>query len=123
LPRKEEAHPFIAFYGDRGVLALDSGASYRIFDLDGKEVRSVKGKFSDVPHFTNFIEAIRNGVKLNSEIGEGQKSTRLCHLGNIAYRTGTTLIVESGSGQIQNPTREMKRLWTREYRSGWEPKV
>jgi len=33
LPRKEEKHPFVAFYGDRGVLALDGGAGYRIFGL------------------------------------------------------------------------------------------
>ena len=123
LPRKEEKHPFVAFYGDRGVLALDGGAGYRIFDLEGKEVRSVSGRFTDLPHFTNFVEAIRSGVPLNSEIAEGQVSTRWCHLGNIAYRTASTLSVESGTGRINNPTREMKRLWTREYRPGWEPRV
>ena len=123
LPRKEEAHPFVTFYGDKGSLSLDGGASYRVFDLAGKEVRSVKGRFTDVPHFTNFIEAIRNGSKLNSEIAEGQKSTLLCHLGNIAYRTASTLTVEPGTGEIQHATREMRRLWSREYRHGWEPKV
>ena len=123
LPRKEEAHPFVTFYGDKGSLALDGGASYRVFDLAGKVVREVKGRFTDVPHFTNFIEAIRNGAKLNSEIAEGQKSTLLCHLGNIAYRTASTLTIEPRTGAIQQATREMKRLWSREYRKGWEPKV
>lgn len=123
LPRKEEHHPFVAFYGDRGVLALDGGAGYRVFDLDGRELRAVSGRFTDLPHFTNFVESIRSGVPLNSEIAEGQVSTRWCHLGNIAYRTGGSLAVESGTGRILNPTREMKRLWTREYRPGWEPKV
>ena len=123
LPRKEERHPFVAFYGDRGVLALDGGAGYRVFDLEGKERLAVSGKFTDVPHFTNFVEAIRSGVPLNSEIAEGQMSTHWCHLGNIAYRTQSTLAVESGTGRILDPTRAMKRLWTREYRSGWAPKV
>ena len=123
LPRKEEAHPFVTFYGDKGSLALDNGAGYRIFGLDGKVVREVKGKFSDIPHFTNFLAAIRDGAKLNSEIGEGQKSTLLCHLGNIAYRTRSTLTVDPATGRIQDATREMKRLWGREYRKGWEPKA
>lgn len=123
LPRKEEAHPFVTFYGDKGSLALDSGAGYRVSGLDGKVVREVKGRFSDIPHFTNFLAAIRDGAKLNSEIGEGQKSTMLCHLGNIAYRTRSTLTVDPATGRIQDATPEMKRLWGREYRKGREPKV
>jgi len=119
LPRKEERHPFVAFYGDNGVLALDGGAGYRVFDLEGREVKSVQGRFSDLPHFTNFVEAIRSGVPLNSEIAEGQLSTLWCHLGNIAYRTGTSLSVDRDTGEILQPTPEMKRLWTREYRPGW----
>ncbi|HAB18797.1 MAG TPA: Gfo/Idh/MocA family oxidoreductase [Verrucomicrobiota bacterium] len=123
LSRQQEALPFVAFYGDQGVLALDGGASYRIFDPNGKEVKAVKGQFSDVPHFTNFVNAIRDGTPLNSEIGDAQISTRLCHLGNIAYRTGTALETGPTTGDIRKPTPEMKRLWTREYRPGWEPKV
>lgn len=123
LPRKDEKHPFVAFYGDRGVLELDGGASYRVMDLEGKEVRSVSGKFSDLPHFANFVESIRSNAPLNSEIEEGQKSTRWCHLGNIAYRTHSVVPVESGTGQILHPTRDMKHLWTRQYRPGWEPKI
>jgi len=60
---------------------------------------------------------------LNSEIAEGQMSTQWCHLGNIAYRTRTQLAVDPATGRIVEPSREMKRLWTREYRAGWEPKV
>lgn len=123
LPRNEEKLAFVSFYGDGGVLALDGGAGYRVFDANGKERLSAKGKFSDVPHFTNFIEAIRNNTPLHSEIAEGQLSTRLCHLGNIAYRTGGAVDVDPKTGAIADPTREQRRLWTREYRRGWEPKV
>ena len=123
LSRKQEKHPFVAFYGDRGVLALDTGAGYRVFDLEGREVKSVSGTFSDLPHFRNFIESIRNDVPLNSEIAEGQISTRWCHIGNIAYRTHTEVAVDSVTGRIVRPSREMERLWTRAYRPGWEPKV
>ncbi len=123
VPRSHEKHPFVAFYGDRGVLALDSGSGYKIYEPDGQERLSVVGHSGDVPHFTNFIEAIRNGTKLNSEIGEGQKSTLLCHLGNIAYRTGASLVVDPATGKIPGATQRMKQLWTREYRHGAEPRV
>jgi hypothetical protein len=80
------------------------------------------GRASDVPHFQNFADAIRAGAKLNSPISEGRKSTMLCHHGNIAFRTGTALEVDPKTGRIlKNPAAQ--KLWQREYRQGWEPKV
>jgi predicted dehydrogenase len=66
LPRKQEAHPFVSFYGDSGILTISGGASYKVYDLNGKETSSATNRFSDVPHFANFVDAIRNGTKLNS---------------------------------------------------------
>ena len=123
VPRTHERHPFVAFYGDGGVLALDSGSGYKIFEPGGQERVSVVGRSGDLPHFTNFVEAIRRGDPLHSEIAEGQKSTLLCHLANIAHRTGTSLEVDPRTGRIPGATRRMRQLWTREYRRGWEPRV
>jgi predicted dehydrogenase len=122
-PRKGDMEKFVNFYGDAGVLAIDASGSYRIIDPKGREQRAVKGKWGDVPHFANFVEAIRSGVRLNSPIDEGQKSTLLCHLGNIAWRTGRTVDLDPGTGQLVGATRAVARLWSREYRRGWEPRV
>ena len=122
LPRKEESHPLVTFYGDGGTLSLD-GDHYTIHDVNGKILRTEKGSAADVHHFANFADAIRNGTRLNSEIGEGQKSTRLCHLGNIAWRTRSTLAIDPATGHIQHPTHDQQSFWRREYRKGWEPKV
>jgi hypothetical protein len=46
----------------------------------------------------------------------------LCHLGNIAHRTGHTLNCDPSNGRIQDDKVAMK-LWAREYEPGWEPKV
>ena len=122
-PRKGEAEGFVSFYGDGGVLAIDGSGSWRVLDLNGRETRAVKGRTADVPHFINFVEAIRSGTPLNSPIAEGQKSTLLCHLGNISWRSGRTVDLDPKTGRMTGATRAMSKLWSREYRRGWEPKV
>lgn len=123
LARKQESNAFVSFYGDGGVLSLDSGAGWKVFDPGGREIKAVKGRFSDVPHFRNFVDSIRDGARLNAEIVEGQKSTLLCHLGNIAYRTRRALDWDAVAGRIRDGAREQVRLLGREYRKGWEPRV
>ena len=122
-PRNGEKLPLVTFYGDKGSLSIDSRSGYRVQDPEGKETRSVPGRFGDVPHFSNFIAAIRDEAALNSEIAEGQLSTQLCHLGNIAWRTRSELRVDPRSGRIVDATRAMRRLWSRDYRPGWTPRV
>jgi len=100
----------------------DAGSGYKIFDSKGKQIDQGTGPGGDKVHFQNFLDCIRNGKRPNSEIEDGHKSTLLCHLGNIAYRTGHTLNIDSQNGHIINDP-EAQALWSREYRPGWEPKV
>jgi predicted dehydrogenase len=111
----------VLFHGEKGSLAI-AGGGYTVYDPAGKEIRKVTGRGGDAVHVANFIEAIRETVPLTSEIEEGAKSTLLCHLGNIAYRTGRALRCDSKNGRIHGD-REAMRLWSREYERGWEPKV
>ncbi len=121
LLRKDESLPFVEFYGDKGSLSSD-GTGYKIFDPNGKPVEEDKGSGGDAVHMGNFVDSIRNSGKPNSDIADCAKSDLLCHLGNIAYRTGQTLAVDQKTGRILgNKTAE--KLWKREYRKGWEPKV
>ena len=120
-PRSQDRLPFVAFYGEGGSVTQD-GPGYKVYDLKGAEVSAGTGPGNDKIHFENFIAAIRNGAKLNSEIGEAQKSTLLCHLGNIAYRTEHTLRIDPKTGKTL-ADEAAAQLWAREYRPGWEPKV
>ena len=112
----------VIFYGDSGTMAIHSN-SWAVYDPNGAKVSEGKAKGDgDAAHIGNFLEAVRGNEKLNSPIEEGQKSTMLCHLGNIAYRTNTVVQCDAKTGRlINNPAGE--RLWKREYRDGWEPKV
>jgi predicted dehydrogenase len=116
---------FVTFYGEDGALDLEGNGTYTVFDANDKEV----GKFGspsvgDIEHIVNLLDAIRNDkpLSLNAEIAEGHKSTLLCHLGNIAQRTGRTLRTDPRSGHILDDAEAMK-FWRREYEKGWEPVV
>jgi predicted dehydrogenase len=113
---------FVTFYGDQGALAITGGAAYKVFDIKGKEVDKGSSPAGDAVHFANFFDCARGGKRPHSDIEECQKSTLLCHLGNIAYRTGRTLTLDPETRTIVDD-KEAMALWGREYRKGWEPKV
>ncbi|MGZ5219717.1 MAG: Gfo/Idh/MocA family protein, partial [Chitinophagaceae bacterium] len=125
----------VMFYGETGSLLIESGNSYKIYDLKNVLVKEVKNNFTvdarntsdpaqelDALHIQNFFDSIKNSTKLNSDISSGHKSTLLVQLGNIALRSGHTLHINPTNGQILND-KEAIKYWGREYHPGWEPKV
>jgi predicted dehydrogenase len=120
-PRRHESLPFVTWYGEKGSLS-NHGTGYRILDPDGKETARGDGPGGDLRHIANFIEAIRENEPLNAPIGEGQDSVLPCHLANVAYRTGGELEFDPATRKILH-NREAARLWGREYRRGWKPRL
>lgn len=110
-----------AFYGEKGSLILD-GANWKQYDERDREVASGQGSASDQPHLKNFLECVRSGARPNADIEEGHRSTLLCHLGNIAWRTRSVLEIDPQTGRIRD-NRQAQELWGREYRKGWAPRV
>ena len=122
-------------YGDKGTLVNYGNDDYKILDADNNLLKEVKTAAQndgtntvsatgnlDFFHFNNFIDCIRGESKNNSPIDEGHKSVLLCHLANIAQRTGSTLHCDPKNGHILNNAKAMS-LWKREYEKGWEPKI
>ena len=109
----------VAFLGEKGALLI-TGGGYTIHDQSGAEIAKGSGSAGDTSHFQNFVDAIRGDAMLNAEIEEGHRSTLLCHLGNIAWRTGHTARFDEAKQRADDATHA---LWSREYRPGWEPKV
>src|SRR5581483_9924175 len=107
--------------GEDGSLGI-TGGGYTLYDLKGQATKTVTGPGGDATHQANFLDAVRGQARANSEIAEGHKSTLLCHLGNVAHRTGRALRCDPANGHILDDPEAM-RLWTREYAPGWEPKV
>jgi predicted dehydrogenase len=122
-------------YGDKGTLLNYGNDDYKIFDANNKLIKEVKTAVHndgtntisatgnlDFYHFNNFVDSIRGATTISSPIDEGHKSVLLCHLANIAHRTGHTLKCNPVNGHILNDGMAMK-LWKREYEKGWEPKI
>lgn len=114
----------VMFYGDNGTMAVNRD-SWTIYDPKGAEISKGKGAGGGDPaHIGNFLDAIRGSAKLNSPIDEGQKSTMMCHLGNMAYRSNTVVKCDPKTGKILDNAEALK-FWGRDggYRKGWEPKI
>jgi predicted dehydrogenase len=111
----------VVFYGEKANMVI-TGSEYKIYNMNGEELTKAPLKTNDSLHFANFLECIRDGKRPNSDIEEGVKSTALCHLGNIAYRTGRTVNFDTDKRVIVGDE-DAAKLWTREYRPGWEPRV
>jgi predicted dehydrogenase len=122
----EDASFGVNFYGENGCLALtDAGA--KTYDVKDKLVRDIPSAQTtlfghDADHFANFVDGIRNGTPLRAEIAEGQKSTTMCHLANLAWRTGHTINFDLQSRKILGD-HQANALAERKYRHGWEPKI
>jgi predicted dehydrogenase len=125
----------IIFFGSKGTLDYDGSASYTVYDLENKPLRSVgqdaSGKSNlansvdpglNDTHAENFVAAIRGKAKLMAPITEGHISTVLGHLGNISHRVGRPVQTDPRTGRVLGD-RKAVGYWTREYQAGWKPTV
>jgi predicted dehydrogenase len=102
----------VVLYGQNGTLVFDKKGWHV---EDGIEASDKASDQFDAVHFRNFLDCIKDGKRPNADIEEGHKSTRLCHLGNIALRTGRTLRFDAKTETIVDDP-EANKLLGRNYR-------
>ncbi len=106
------------FIGSEASLVLTSRGGWRLTDPKGKLIEEGDGDGGDAVHIADFLNCVSDGGRPTADISEAHRSTLLCHLGNIAYRTNGSLTTRGEDGHIVgNPDAEA--LWGREYREGW----
>lgn len=111
----------ISFHGTEGTIVLrDPG--YTLYDMHDNEVATHSDRAGDADHLADFLDAIRSDRRPNADIEEAHRSTLLCHLGNIAYRSGGALEIDPANGHIIGNS-DAAQYWGREYANGWEPQV
>jgi predicted dehydrogenase len=83
-----------AFYGTKGMMLLGKSGGYKIYGERNKLLEEEAGGSPDLhAHHRNFLAAIRSEApeNANANATTAHLSSSLCHLGNIAIRTGRTL--------------------------------
>ncbi len=105
----------VAFCGDRGTLIVDRGG-WKVY---GQKDSATAGA-SDLlgPHLQNFVECVRTRGVPACPIEIGHVSSSLCHLGNISYRLGKSVNVNSTSGTPVDDGGALQ-IAKSEYRAPW----
>jgi predicted dehydrogenase len=123
----------VSFHSEKGTMVV-SNDMYIVYDNDNNEIKKFTtgqetavdltgaGFDMDAGHIMDFANCIRTGERPRSDFYDSNKSVLLCHLGNIAHRTGRSLQCDPRNGRITGDEEAM-RLWGREYEPGWEPRV
>jgi len=124
-----ERYPFVdhqsvvgvIFLGRDGYMLFPDYSSYYTFlgkDRQPGPSRSAQGEpMMDTEHFRNWLTAVRsrNPSDLAAPIEEGHLSSSLCHLANVAQRTGRTVLFDPKTERVPNDE-EANRLLSRRYR-------
>lgn len=80
-----------AFYGTKGMMILGKSGGWHVVLERDKPGPSMKGTFSLVDHHQDFLDRVRGGGRPHADVEIGHLSASLCHLANIATRTGSTV--------------------------------
>ncbi len=119
-------------YGTDGSVFVNRG-KYMLTDRSGKVVKTSKtdsneagtalggGGDTSTTHVQNFFNAVRGKAKLNAPIDDASISMAMVHYANVASRIGRGFEIDENTGRMYD--RDAMKLWSREYASGWEPKV
>jgi predicted dehydrogenase len=107
------------FYGTKGYLVVNGSKwTTHLGAADARKYEPGPSGDGGGDHFANFVDAVlaRDPKRLVAEIVEGHRSSALCHLGNIAYRTGRALSFD-GKTETFSGDPQANALLSREYRS------
>ena len=86
-----------AFYGDNGTLIVDR-SGWKVYETGTNESES--GTDSTTEHCRDFVNAVRSRSQPTGDVESARISGALCHLGNIATRAKTDLLIHSDDANL-----------------------
>ncbi len=108
------------FIGEHGTLLVDRGR-YQYFPEPKDGPTPPPSQRGDSGHWQNFLDCMRSRGKPISDIESMAKTTMVCHLGNIALQSGTTLHWDAQAQDVAHPRSVAHCLaCQREYRKPWK---
>jgi len=121
-PRGIDGEGFgVEFFGSKATL-VTTGSGWTVYEGTGKNERvaerhepAEQGR----AHMANFLDCLASREKPNADIEIGHRSTLLCHLANIAWRTRSVLTFD-GQRETIVGNEAAVGLMGRTYRRGFE---
>ncbi len=98
----------IEIYGTKGVMQLcRHGGGFQVFARPKNRqpvvVAEDPGRFPDAVHKEDFVTAIREDRRPNSDIEHGYRSAALCHFANTSFRVGNEFLkIDPSNAKILN---------------------
>ncbi len=86
--------------------------------LSGIEPPKITSSQANIAHVNNFFDCVKSRAKPAADIEIGHRSATVCHLGNIAVRTGKKIAWDPQRETIVGDA-ESARWLTKEYRKPW----
>ena len=120
-PRLNSLTEGAAIYGENGWLLM-SNTNWKAYDGAGKLVKQAESSQGQIQqaHVRNFLDAVRSRKRedLTQELYSGHVSSAMCHMGNIAWRTGKKLACDPQTELFDDAA--ANGLRGREHRKGFE---
>ena len=111
------------FEGDKGTIFVTRGKLE--MTTGGEKVDAAKLPVPDIKlyastsHHKNWLECIKSRKPPICDVEIGHRSATVCHLGNIALRTGAPIVWDPEKEEIVGDA-EAAKLMTKEYRKPWK---
>jgi predicted dehydrogenase len=110
----------IELLGTRGFMYVGRhGDGWQLYDENAKLIENNTGRQGDAQHIENFLQCVRSRQKPNADVEQGHQSVLLCHLANIAWRTGNEALTFDGKTEMFRNSTEANALLKRKYREPW----
>jgi predicted dehydrogenase len=117
-----------AFHGNNGVLVVDRGgwevlpetetkSNRKTYRMTGEPRRGASGNMNQA-HMRDFLDCMDSRKRPNSDVEIGHNSMTVCHLANIAFRTGRRIAWDAAREQVVGDA-EAQKLVTKPYRGPW----
>ena len=113
--------PGAEFRGEKGTLFVGRGA----LDADPEEILSQPITDQDIrlykstDHYQNWLDCIKTRKLPICDVAIGHRSATVCHLGNIAIRTGRKIKWDPAKEEIIGD-KEAAKMVSRPYRAPWK---
>jgi predicted dehydrogenase len=111
----------IELFGTKGFMYVGRhGDGWQVFDANGEVTETMTGRQGDKEHIENFLQCVRSRHQPVANAEQGHHSSLLCHLANIACRTGNRKLVFDAKTESFPGEPEANRYLRRPtYRAPW----